>query len=248
MLRRPPIRLRVTLAFALAMALVLTAIGAFVYVRFAAELDAAIDSGLRSRATDVAALVEAGRRRPRPTARESRRSRRELCRGSRSRGARARLDLLDWRPRTAHAVGVAARAARAGLPRPRSAARPAGRLSPARGAGVERRPLAGGGRRNVDRAPRRGSRRPASAAPDRRAGRARPRVAGRLRRGGRRPATGRGDARKGGGDLQRGARPAPSRAADRRRDRTAGQDAQRDAGEARRRAGTRACLRRRRGP
>jgi heavy metal sensor kinase len=58
MLTRSPIRLRVTLAFVLAMALVLGAIGVFVYLRFKAELDATIDSSLRSRATDVAALVE----------------------------------------------------------------------------------------------------------------------------------------------------------------------------------------------
>ncbi|HEY5051859.1 MAG TPA: ATP-binding protein [Solirubrobacterales bacterium] len=39
------------------MALVLGATGVFVYLRFAAELDATINSGLRSRASDVAALV-----------------------------------------------------------------------------------------------------------------------------------------------------------------------------------------------
>jgi signal transduction histidine kinase len=40
------------------MALVLGATGVFVYLRFASELDATINSGLRSRASDVAALVE----------------------------------------------------------------------------------------------------------------------------------------------------------------------------------------------
>jgi two-component system OmpR family sensor kinase len=39
------------------MALVLGATGVFVYVRFSAELDGTIDSGLRSRANDLAALV-----------------------------------------------------------------------------------------------------------------------------------------------------------------------------------------------
>ncbi|HEV7400794.1 MAG TPA: ATP-binding protein [Solirubrobacterales bacterium] len=39
------------------MALVLGGIGVFVYLRFSAELDSTIDSGLRSRASDVAALV-----------------------------------------------------------------------------------------------------------------------------------------------------------------------------------------------
>jgi signal transduction histidine kinase len=58
MLTRSPIRLRVTLAFVLVMALVLGAIGLFVYLRFKAELDATINGSLRSRATDVAALVK----------------------------------------------------------------------------------------------------------------------------------------------------------------------------------------------
>lgn len=40
------------------MALVLGATGVFVYLRFGAELDSTIDSGLRSRANDVAALVK----------------------------------------------------------------------------------------------------------------------------------------------------------------------------------------------
>jgi two-component system OmpR family sensor kinase len=47
----------VTLAFALAMAVVLGATGVFVYLRFGSELDATINAGLRSRAADVAALV-----------------------------------------------------------------------------------------------------------------------------------------------------------------------------------------------
>jgi heavy metal sensor kinase len=58
MLTRSPIRLRVTLAFVLVMALVLGAIGLFVYLRFKAELDATINASLRSRAADVAALVK----------------------------------------------------------------------------------------------------------------------------------------------------------------------------------------------
>jgi signal transduction histidine kinase len=57
MLSRMPIRLRVTLAFAAVMTVVLGAVGLFVYLRFRAELDATINAGLRSRATDVAALV-----------------------------------------------------------------------------------------------------------------------------------------------------------------------------------------------
>ncbi|HEX3734500.1 MAG TPA: ATP-binding protein [Solirubrobacterales bacterium] len=55
---RASIRLRVTLVFAAVMALVLGATGVFVYLRFEAELDATIDSGLRSRASDVASLIK----------------------------------------------------------------------------------------------------------------------------------------------------------------------------------------------
>jgi two-component system, OmpR family, sensor kinase len=47
----------VTLVFVGVMALVLGATGVFVYLRFSSELDATINSGLRSRASDVASLV-----------------------------------------------------------------------------------------------------------------------------------------------------------------------------------------------
>ena len=57
-LSRLSIRLRVTLIFAAVMALVLGAIGVFVYLRFSAELDHTINAGLRSRAGDLAALVK----------------------------------------------------------------------------------------------------------------------------------------------------------------------------------------------
>jgi two-component system, OmpR family, sensor kinase len=50
----------VTLVFAAVMALVLGATGVFVYLRFSSELDATINAGLRSRASDVAALVREG--------------------------------------------------------------------------------------------------------------------------------------------------------------------------------------------
>ena len=56
-LRRLPLRLRLTLAFAGVMALVLAATGAFVYLRMKAELDSTVDQGLRTRATDLAAEV-----------------------------------------------------------------------------------------------------------------------------------------------------------------------------------------------
>ena len=54
---RIPIRLRVTLVFALAMVLVLGAVGAFLYVRLGDQLDESIDNGLRTRAGEVAAFV-----------------------------------------------------------------------------------------------------------------------------------------------------------------------------------------------
>ena len=56
-LRRLPIRLRLTLAFAAAIALVLAATGAFVYFRMENALDKSVDQGLRSRASDLTALV-----------------------------------------------------------------------------------------------------------------------------------------------------------------------------------------------
>jgi two-component system OmpR family sensor kinase len=57
-LARIPIRLRLTLAFAAAMAVVLAATGLFVYLRLGVTLDRAINQSLRSRAGDVAALVD----------------------------------------------------------------------------------------------------------------------------------------------------------------------------------------------
>lgn len=54
---RLSLRARLTLAFAVAMALVLAATGAFVYVRVGRTLDEGVDGSLRARADDVAALV-----------------------------------------------------------------------------------------------------------------------------------------------------------------------------------------------
>ncbi|HXL44786.1 MAG TPA: ATP-binding protein [Gaiellaceae bacterium] len=59
-LARLPIRLRVTLAFAIAMAIVLAATGVFLYVRLGSALDRTIDQSLRARSTDVGALVRQG--------------------------------------------------------------------------------------------------------------------------------------------------------------------------------------------
>jgi two-component system OmpR family sensor kinase len=55
--KRLPIRLRVTLAFAAVMAVVLAAGGLLLHARMVSELDATIDRGLRSRAADVSALI-----------------------------------------------------------------------------------------------------------------------------------------------------------------------------------------------
>ncbi len=54
---RLPIRLRVTAAFAVAMAVVLAASGLFLYLRLESHLAAALDRDLRLRAQDLAALV-----------------------------------------------------------------------------------------------------------------------------------------------------------------------------------------------
>lgn len=59
-MRRLPIRLRLTAAFALAMAAVLAATGLFLFVRLGSALDDTIDSGLRSRSAEVSALVHGG--------------------------------------------------------------------------------------------------------------------------------------------------------------------------------------------
>lgn len=58
MLARVPIRLRLTAGFTLVMAIVLLATGVFVYVRLASALDGALNAGLRTRAQDVASLVQ----------------------------------------------------------------------------------------------------------------------------------------------------------------------------------------------
>ena len=57
---RIPIRLRVTLAFALASAVVLAALGYFIYARFDSELSEQIDQSLRSHGDDIASLVAGG--------------------------------------------------------------------------------------------------------------------------------------------------------------------------------------------
>ena len=56
-MKRLPIRARVTLVFTAATALVLCALGLFLYVRFEAQLNHAIEQGLRSRAQDLTAAL-----------------------------------------------------------------------------------------------------------------------------------------------------------------------------------------------
>jgi two-component system, OmpR family, sensor kinase len=57
---RIPIRLRLTLAFAAAMAVVLAVLGLLLYTRMQSALDNSVDRNLRSRADDVSALVRHG--------------------------------------------------------------------------------------------------------------------------------------------------------------------------------------------
>ena len=61
---RVPIRIRVTAAFAAAMALLLAGLGAFVYFELRSSLDETIDDNLRSRLAEVSGLVAANPPRP----------------------------------------------------------------------------------------------------------------------------------------------------------------------------------------
>ncbi len=56
-LARIPIRVRVTLAFAAVMAVLLAALGLFLYLRLGDDLNDEIERGLRSRAADITAVV-----------------------------------------------------------------------------------------------------------------------------------------------------------------------------------------------
>jgi two-component system OmpR family sensor kinase len=57
-LAHPSLRVKITLAFAAALGLLLTGLGLFIYARFQANLDESLNQGLRARANDVRALVE----------------------------------------------------------------------------------------------------------------------------------------------------------------------------------------------
>ena len=54
---RLPIRIRLTLAFTIVIAVVLASTGLFLYLRLSSGLNRALDQGLRTRAADVAALI-----------------------------------------------------------------------------------------------------------------------------------------------------------------------------------------------
>ncbi len=57
-MRRLPIRIRLTLAFATAMALLLAATSIFLYVRLGSTLDEGVDDGLDARTAELAPLLE----------------------------------------------------------------------------------------------------------------------------------------------------------------------------------------------
>jgi two-component system, OmpR family, sensor kinase len=69
--RRLPIKLRVTLVFAAAMAVVLAGVGFFLHSQLRSRLDESIDNGLRSRAGDVAVLVRGSEEGVRQAGRQS---------------------------------------------------------------------------------------------------------------------------------------------------------------------------------
>ena len=59
-MKRLPIRLRLTLVFSLAMALVLAGAGWFAYARVSTDLSRALDQQLRGRVQDLSALIRRG--------------------------------------------------------------------------------------------------------------------------------------------------------------------------------------------
>ena len=57
LLRRLPIRLKLTLLFSGVMAVLLAALSVFLYLHFRSDLDYNIDQSLRARAQEIASLV-----------------------------------------------------------------------------------------------------------------------------------------------------------------------------------------------
>ena len=221
-MRRPPIRLRLALAFAGVMAVVLAATGLFLYLHLRSDLDRTINRGLRSRAADVTALVQQADTGLRDAGATRARGAVDVAQILRSDGR-----IFDASPglgRTPAPHGVAARRRAAGrrLGRPGRGARrddaAAGRADPRPGARSRRR------RGRLAGRSRPGAGQPGRAPARRRCRRAAAGVAGRLRPGLGRAAPGGVHAPPGRLDLvgaparAPAARPHPRRAASPRAD------------------------------
>ena len=243
---RLPIRLRVTAALALAMALVLAASGWFLYARLDSHLATALDAALQVRAQDLddarppaerlacggkrRTVHRAGRElRPAPGSGRRRAGCDEAARLSvaprpdRAQGGRKRADLRKsvFHPGPERALAAACEPRRAGRPQARAG----------------RRRHAGERRRNARRLPGR--------ATHRRPDRPNPGLACRVLSRRVSASSGRVHAQPCRRDLGRNAGRAPAGPRHSRRDRAARADPQRDARAARRRPSARARLRRR---
>ena len=208
-IRRPQtsLRVRLTLAFAAAMAVVLTGVAVFVYLSLRTDLRASVDSGL--------AVARAGHRRQRRARRSGAgrppppdRCRRGLRPGAQPLGT-------DRRDDPGGRAGGARAGARAGEP-PTTHVR--GRPPPGpRSVAALDRPGQRRGAPGVRRRGRHPQRQPGGAGPSpdavrrRLPRRAAPVIADRLAAGGRRPPPGRADAARGGGDLGVGPHPPAAR-------------------------------------
>ena len=243
---RIPIRLRMTLAFALVSAVVLAALGYFVYARFDSELSEQIDQSLRTHGDDIASLVAGG----------------DLAQNAKLLGREesfaqvltpegriyATTPQLGADPQITPAES--ARAVQASVPgHPATCPQPHG-SGPAPGAacaGLPRRDL----RRGHGRVARRSQRvagQPEDAPLHWDPGGAASCFGGGLRGLGAGAAAGRGDAPAGRGDLGRRARGKAATTRGRRRNPQAGGDAEPDARPTRGGNRARASLRRRRQP
>ena len=235
---RVPIRLRLTLFFTAAMAVVLAGAAWLLYLQVGSDLGSGIDQSLRSRAQDLGALVRDGgslRSTSSPLIESGESFAELLSPGGRVLDASAslhRTPLLsadELRRARAHALWLN-RPSAPGLDEPT-------RLLAVRVAARRAR------RRRHTGEPGGDPRRPAPGVLRRRPGRAAARGARRLSAGGRGAAPDGGDAASRAGDLDVVPRRATARAGDRRRGRPPGGDAQPDARADRGRPGTRAPLR-----
>ena len=243
-MRRIPIRVRVTLVFAAVMAVVLVAVGLFLYLRLDAQLTESLETSLRSRATEVAALTrEAGGRLSNADANpliEQDESFAEIV--------TADGEVLDSTPQLGGALvldpeQLTRAAGGATFFTPRGPG-DRGRRPRAGGADRARRPAGDRGGGLLARRSRRGGERAGAAAVDRWPDRVAARLAGRIL--GRRlgAAAGRRDAPASRGDLRARAGGAPPGAGGPRRAVAPRRDPERDARAARAGARARASLRR----